>query len=111
MTIFRREAGPSRGRRGALSRYSGRCTISTSESNGSNGLVARITSARYGASRMIATTTPVTPSGRALVRGQVTEPRAKPRPAPGADAARASVLPVDIQIGDRFTDEQGEWEV
>ena len=26
-------------------------------------------------------------------------------------AATLSVLPMDIQIGDRFTDEEGEWEV
>jgi hypothetical protein len=28
-----------------------------------------------------------------------------------ADAATVSVLPMDIQIGDRFIDEEGEWEV
>jgi hypothetical protein len=27
------------------------------------------------------------------------------------DTATVSVLPMDIQIGDRFTDEEGEWEV
>ena len=35
--------------------------------------------------------------------------RAKPRVAPDPDAATVSVLPMNIQIGDRFTDAEGEW--
>ena len=37
--------------------------------------------------------------------------RTKPAAAQGDDTATVSVLPMDIQIGDRFTDEEGEWEV
>ena len=37
--------------------------------------------------------------------------RAKPEPAEDQDAPTLSLLPIDIQIGDRFTDEEGEWEV
>jgi len=37
--------------------------------------------------------------------------RTKSAAAQGGDAATVSVLPMDIQIGDRFTDEEGEWEV
>jgi hypothetical protein len=37
--------------------------------------------------------------------------RAKPSPTQDVNAATASILPMDIQIGDRFTDEEGEWEV
>jgi hypothetical protein len=37
--------------------------------------------------------------------------RAKPEPAQDKDAPTVSLLPMDIQIGDRFTDEEGEWEV
>jgi hypothetical protein len=35
----------------------------------------------------------------------------KPSPPQDADAATVSVLPMEIQVGDRFTDEEGEWEV
>jgi hypothetical protein len=34
---------------------------------------------------------------------------AKPEPAKGGGTH--SLLPMEIQIGDRFTDEEGEWEV
>jgi hypothetical protein len=37
--------------------------------------------------------------------------RAKPAAASSAGAGTISILPMDIQIGDRFTDEEGEWEV
>jgi hypothetical protein len=37
--------------------------------------------------------------------------RTKPGAAQGADGAVVSVLPMDIQVGDRFTDEEGDWEV
>jgi hypothetical protein len=37
--------------------------------------------------------------------------RTRPGSTQPADAATASVLPMDIQIGDRFTDAEGEWEV
>ena len=37
--------------------------------------------------------------------------RAKPRATRGPDTEVVSILPMDIQIGDRFTDEEGEWEV
>jgi hypothetical protein len=37
--------------------------------------------------------------------------RTKPGSTQPADAATVSVLPMDIQIGDRFTDSEGEWEV
>ena len=36
---------------------------------------------------------------------------AKPNATQRADAATASVLPMEIQIGDRFTDHDFEWEV
>jgi hypothetical protein len=36
---------------------------------------------------------------------------AKPSPTQNADAATASVLPMEIKIGDRFTDHDFEWEV
>jgi hypothetical protein len=37
--------------------------------------------------------------------------QAKTRAAQGADTVTASVLPMEIQIGDRFTDHDFEWEV
>jgi hypothetical protein len=37
--------------------------------------------------------------------------RAKPSPIQAADAGIISILPREIQIGDRFTDEEGRWEV
>jgi hypothetical protein len=36
---------------------------------------------------------------------------AKRDEAQNADAATVTVLPMEIQVGDRFTDEEGEWEV
>jgi hypothetical protein len=36
---------------------------------------------------------------------------AKTRPAQDADTVTASMLPMEIQIGDRFTDHDFEWEV
>ena len=36
---------------------------------------------------------------------------AKTRAAQGADTVTASMLPMEIQIGDRFTDHDFEWEV
>jgi hypothetical protein len=42
--------------------------------------------------------------------GKSNQQRRKPRVA-DRDTATLSVLPMDIQIGDRFTDEEGEWEV
>jgi hypothetical protein len=36
---------------------------------------------------------------------------AKPNATQNADAETFSVLPMEIQIGDRFTDAEGEWEV
>ena len=35
----------------------------------------------------------------------------KPNPTQSADAATVSVLPMELQIGDRFTDHDFEWEV
>jgi hypothetical protein len=37
--------------------------------------------------------------------------QAKPEPAQGQGAATVSVLPMEIQVGDRFTDHDFEWEV
>jgi hypothetical protein len=37
--------------------------------------------------------------------------QAKTRAAQGADTVTASMLPMEIQIGDRFTDDDFEWEV
>ena len=37
--------------------------------------------------------------------------QAKTRAAHGADTVPASMLPMEIQIGDRFTDHDFEWEV
>jgi len=37
--------------------------------------------------------------------------QAKMRAAKGADTLTASMLPMEIQIGDRFTDRAFEWEV
>jgi hypothetical protein len=37
--------------------------------------------------------------------------QAKTRPPQGADTVTASMLAMEIQIGDRFTDAEGEWEV
>jgi hypothetical protein len=37
--------------------------------------------------------------------------QAKTRAAQGADIVTASMLPMEIQIGDRFTDHDFEWEV
>ena len=37
--------------------------------------------------------------------------QAKPRAAQGAGTVTASMLPMEIQIGDRFTDHDFEWEV
>ena len=37
--------------------------------------------------------------------------QAKMRAAQGADTVTASMLPMEIQIGDRFTDHDFEWEV
>ena len=39
------------------------------------------------------------------------QPQAKPPAAQGPDAGSASVLPMDLQVGDRFTAEGFEWEV
>jgi hypothetical protein len=36
---------------------------------------------------------------------------AKRDEAQNTDAATVSVLPMEIQVGDRFSDEEGEWEV
>jgi hypothetical protein len=40
-----------------------------------------------------------------------TKPRPRPAKTEGADPATVSVLPMDIHIGDRFPDEEGEWGV
>ena len=37
--------------------------------------------------------------------------KSKTRAAQGADTVTASMLPMEIQIGDRFTDHDFEWEV
>ena len=37
--------------------------------------------------------------------------QAKPEPAQGQGAATVSVLPMEIQVGDRFADHDFEWEV
>ena len=39
------------------------------------------------------------------------QPQAKPPAAQEPDAGSASVLPMDLQVGDRFTAEGFEWEV
>ena len=39
------------------------------------------------------------------------QPQAKPRAAPNAALSTASALPMEIQIGDRFTEGEFEWEV
>jgi hypothetical protein len=39
------------------------------------------------------------------------ERRGKVRAAQPPHTAAISILPMEIQIGDRFTDEEGEWEV
>jgi hypothetical protein len=39
------------------------------------------------------------------------ERRGKPRAVQTPDTATGSILQMEIQIGDRFTDEEGEWEV
>jgi hypothetical protein len=44
------------------------------------------------------------------VSGKDARPRPRRAKTQGPDPAVA-VLPMDIQIGDRFTDEEGEWEV
>jgi len=39
-------------------------------------------------------------------------PKRKPTPSPGqAKAATPATLPMQLQLGDRFTDEEGEWEI
>jgi hypothetical protein len=43
--------------------------------------------------------------------GKSQKNRAKPSVPQGTDAATVSILPMEIQIGDRFTDAEGEWEV
>ena len=37
--------------------------------------------------------------------------QAKTRAAPSADTVTAALLPMEIQVGDRFTDHDFEWEV
>ena len=50
--------------------------------------------------------------GKAAKREQKPQPPpTKPRAAPEPDADSASVLPMDLQVGDRFTAEGFEWEV
>jgi hypothetical protein len=45
-------------------------------------------------------------------KGTKTRPgRAKPPAASEPDAATVSMLPMEIQIGDRFTEREFEWEV
>lgn len=34
-----------------------------------------------------------------------------PRPGRGADEPTVSVLPLEVSVGDRLADEQGQWEV
>lgn len=43
--------------------------------------------------------------------GKRPQPHAKPETPKGADTATLSLLPMEIQIGDRFTDHGFEWEV
>ena len=43
--------------------------------------------------------------------GKLQQKRAKPGAARGQDAGTVVVLPMEIQIGDRFADAEGEWEV
>jgi hypothetical protein len=39
-------------------------------------------------------------------------PKRKPTPAPSETApATRGTLPMELQLGDRFTDEEGEWEI
>ena len=35
----------------------------------------------------------------------------KPRPSKKREPAEPTVLPMELQVGDRITDEKGEWEV
>jgi hypothetical protein len=49
--------------------------------------------------------------GRKANQRRVNQRQAKPRVSPRSATATLSVLPMDIQIGDRFTDAEGEWEV
>jgi hypothetical protein len=45
-------------------------------------------------------------------KGAKPDPRgAKPAAAQEPDAATVSILPMEIQVGDRFNDAEGEWEV
>jgi hypothetical protein len=39
------------------------------------------------------------------------KPSTKADAAQDTDAVTVSILPMEIQVGDRFTDEEGEWEV
>ena len=43
--------------------------------------------------------------------GKSAPPQAETRAAQGADTVTASMLPMEIQIGDRFTDHDFEWQV
>ena len=50
--------------------------------------------------------------GKAAKREQKPQPPpTKPQAAPERDADSASVLPMDLQVGDRFSAEGFEWEV
>jgi hypothetical protein len=42
---------------------------------------------------------------------QATPTVREPSSAQGADAATTSILPMEIQRGDRFTDRESEWEI
>jgi hypothetical protein len=44
-------------------------------------------------------------------KGKPAPPQVKAPAARDADAATASMLPMEIQVGDRFTDHEFEWEV
>ena len=46
-----------------------------------------------------------------LCAGERRWPLKKPEPAPPAARRPLRVLPMNLQIGDRITDETGEWEV
>ena len=49
---------------------------------------------------------------RSTARGPASKRRPPPEPEPkGDDQGSLSILPMQLHIGDRYTDETGEWEV
>lgn len=68
---------------------------------------------RYGPAHDPTTVAPAAggPGHRVSRKGEKQQQQANPDTAKGRPATTLSLLPMDLQIGDRFTDAGGEWEI